>query len=61
MFGCQQVLISSNKDTQAILEYLCKESNNLYNCSIYYARQVFFKTGRIVTGFDLNWPYSFLH
>jgi putative transposase len=54
MFGCQQVLISSNKDTQAILEYLCKESNNLYNCSIYYARQVFFKTGRIVTGFELT-------
>jgi putative transposase len=54
LFGCQQVLIKSDKDTQAILEYLCSESNDLYNCAIYYARQIWFKTGKIVTGFDLN-------
>lgn len=54
MFGCQQVLIKSDKETQAILEYLCSESNDLYNCAVYYARQVWFKTGKIATGFDLT-------
>lgn len=54
MFGCQQVLIKTDKDTQAILEYLCSESNDLYNCAVYYARQIWFKTGKIVSGFDLT-------
>lgn len=54
LFGCQQVLIKSDKDTQAILEYLCSESNDLYNCAVYYARQIWFKTGKIVRGFDLT-------
>lgn len=54
MLGCQQVLIKADKDTKAIIEYLCRESNNLYNCSVYYARQIWFKTGKIVTGFDLT-------
>lgn len=54
MFGCQQILIKSDKDTQAILEYLCSESNDLYNCAVYYARQIWFKTGKIVSGFDLT-------
>jgi len=54
LFGCQQVLIKSDKETQAILEYLCSESNDLYNCAVYYARQMWFKTGKIVTGFDLT-------
>ncbi len=31
MFGCQQVLIKSDKDTQAIIEYLCSESAKLSN------------------------------
>ncbi len=47
MFGCQQNLISPDKDTRAILEYLCSESSKLTNCGIYYSRQLFFKTGRI--------------
>lgn len=47
MFGCQQVLIKANKETQAILEYLCSESAKLSNCGIYYSRQIYFKTGRI--------------
>lgn len=54
MFGCQQVLIKAGKDTQAILEYLCAASNNLYNCAVYYARQMWFKTGKVVSGFDLT-------
>jgi IS605 OrfB family transposase len=47
MLGCPQVLIESDKDTQAVLEYLCSESANLSNCGIYYSRQLYFKTGRI--------------
>ena len=48
MFGCQQVLIHPNKDTQAIIEYLCTESNKVFNCAVYYARQIYFKTHRYV-------------
>jgi putative transposase len=54
LFGCQQVVIKTDKDTQAIIEYLCRESNNLYNCAVYYGRQIWFKTKQIVTGFDLT-------
>jgi putative transposase len=54
LFGCQQVLIKTDNETQAILEYLCSESNDLYNCAVYYARQMWFKTGTIVSGFDLT-------
>ena len=42
MFGCQQVLIKLDKETQAILEYLCSESAKLSNCGIYYSRQLYF-------------------
>jgi putative transposase len=51
--GVQQCLISTDKDTQAILQYICSESNNLHNCAVYYARQIWFKTGAYVTSFDL--------
>ena len=54
MFGCQQVLIKTDKETQAIIEYLCQQSNSLYNCTVYYARQIWFKTGKIVSGYDLT-------
>ncbi|MFS8118473.1 MAG: RNA-guided endonuclease InsQ/TnpB family protein [Microcoleus sp.] len=47
MYGCQQNLISSDKDLEAVLEFLCSEASKLMNCGIYYARQLFFKTGRI--------------
>lgn len=48
LFGCQQVLIQTNKDTKAIIEYLCSESNKVFNCAIYYARQIYFKAYRYV-------------
>jgi putative transposase len=54
VFGCQQELIKCDKETKAIIEYLCYESNSLYNCSVYYARQMWFKTGKIISGFDLT-------
>ncbi|MDD1443707.1 transposase, partial [Dolichospermum sp. ST_sed3] len=54
MYGCQQILISPNKELGAILEFLCRESNKLANCGTYYARQLFFKTGKIPGKFDLH-------
>lgn len=52
--GVQQDLIKTDQETQAILEYLCSESNKLHNCAVYYARQIWFKTKRFVTGFELS-------
>lgn len=49
MYGCQQVFIHPDKDVQAILEYLCTESNKVYNCATYYARQIWLKTKKIAT------------
>ncbi|NEP46952.1 MAG: CBS domain-containing protein [Okeania sp. SIO2H7] len=37
-----------DKDLRAVLEYLCGEANKVFNCSIYYARQVWFKENRFV-------------
>ena len=53
LMGVQQNRISTDKDTRAILEYLCTESNKLNNCAVYYARQIYLKTHKFVTGFDL--------
>jgi putative transposase len=53
--GVQQVLLHSDKETEAILQYLCKQSGKLYNNGVYFARQTFFKTGKLLTGkFDLD-------
>jgi IS605 OrfB family transposase len=53
-FGCQQILINPDKDLQAVLEFLCGESTKLANCGTYYARQLFFKTGKIPSKYDLH-------
>lgn len=53
MFGCQQVLLKPDSELQAILEFICGEANNLHNCAVYYARQMYFKAGSLVTGVDL--------
>jgi IS605 OrfB family transposase len=47
-WGCQPILLSPKKSLSAILEYLCTEANKIYNCAVYYARQIWFKTKRIV-------------
>jgi IS605 OrfB family transposase len=54
MFGCQQVLINPGSELQAILEFLCEESNKLHNCGTYYARQLYFKTGKAPSKFNLH-------
>jgi hypothetical protein len=53
LMGVQQCLITPDKDLKAIVEYICSESNKLHNCAVYYARQIWFKTRKFVTGFDL--------
>ncbi len=50
--GVQQNLIYCDNDTKSIITFLCEQSNNLYNCGLYWARQLFFKTGKIISKFD---------
>jgi putative transposase len=57
-YGCQQNLINPDKELAAILEFICSESNKLTNSGIYYARQLFFKTKRIVGKYDLETKYK---
>jgi len=52
LLGTQQNLLDCDAETKAILTYLCEQSNSLYNCGIYWARQIFFKTNRIVSKYD---------
>jgi putative transposase len=54
MFGCQQNLIHPTPDIRAVLEFICGESNKLHNCGTYLARQIYFKTGRIVGSYELH-------
>jgi len=57
--GVQQCLIKTDKKTEAILQYLCEQSGKHYNNGVYFARQTFFKTGRLLTGkFDLDYEPS---
>jgi putative transposase len=57
--GVQQCLIDADKETLFILEYLCQQSGKLYNTGIYFARQTFFKTNKLLTGkFDLAFESS---
>jgi len=51
LFGCQPIQIESTP----VLEFVCEEANKLTNSGIYYARQWFFKTGKYVSKFDLNY------
>ncbi|WAN69795.1 hypothetical protein BJP36_37510 [Moorena producens JHB] len=57
--GVQQILLHPDKETEAILTYLCEQSGKLYNMGVYFSRQVFFKTGKLLTGkFDLIYEKS---
>jgi len=53
-YHCQQNLINPDKNLKAILEDVCRESNNLINCGIYYCRQLYFKAKGFVTGYTLD-------
>lgn len=54
MFGCQPNIISPDKYRKAVLEFLDRESSKLTNCGIYYARQMYFKAGKIPSPSDLH-------
>ncbi|MBE9128340.1 MULTISPECIES: RNA-guided endonuclease InsQ/TnpB family protein [unclassified Coleofasciculus] len=57
--GVQQMLLHPDKETKAILQYLCEQSGKLYNNGVYFSRQTFFKTGKLLTGkFDLVYEPS---
>jgi len=57
--GVQQVLLRTDPETRLLIEYLCQQSGKLYNTGIYFARQTFFKTGKLLTGkFDLAFEPS---
>jgi IS605 OrfB family transposase len=53
-YGCQQNLITPDKDLKALLQYVCTEANNLINCGIYYSRQYYFKTSKFPSRADLH-------
>lgn len=53
--GVQQILLHPDQQTEAILRYLCEQSGKHYNNGVYFARQTFFKTGKLLTRkFDLD-------
>ncbi len=49
-FTAQINRLPDDAELRAALEYLCKESNKLYNCTVYLARQLYFKAGKISNG-----------
>ncbi len=62
-YGCQQNLlanieIDSNTSLFDVLGFICSEANKLTNCAIYYARQLYFKTGKLIGKFDLDAQYK---
>ncbi len=52
-FAAQVNRLPDNKELSAVLEYLCSQSNKLYNCTTYLARQIYFKTGKYASKFWL--------
>lgn len=58
MYGCQQNLINPDDGLKAVLEFICSESHKLTNCGIYYARQLYFKTGKLIGKYDLEKEYK---
>jgi putative transposase len=53
--GIQQILLHPDSETGAILQYLCEQSGKVYNSGVYFSRQTFFKTGKMLLGkFDLD-------
>lgn len=49
-FAAQVNRLPDSPELGAALEYLCRESNKLYNCTVYLARQLYFKESRFSHG-----------
>jgi IS605 OrfB family transposase len=58
LYGCQQVLLHPNEELKAVLEFICQPANSLTNCGIYYARQLYFKTQKLIGKYDLEVEYK---
>jgi putative transposase len=54
LFLAQVNRLPSDPSLQAALEFLCKESNSLYNSTTYLARQLYFKAGKFSNGRGLS-------
>ena len=53
LYKAQINRLPDESELSAVLEYLCSESNKLYNCATYLARQIYFKTGKYANKFWL--------
>lgn len=53
IYKAQVNRLPDDKELLSVLEYLCSESNKLYNCTTYLARQLYFKTGKYANKFWL--------
>ena len=53
LFKAQVNQIPKEHDLYAVLEFLCSESNKLYNCTLYLARQLYFKQKKYAGKFYL--------
>jgi IS605 OrfB family transposase len=53
IYNAQVNRLPDDKELSAVLEYVCSESNKLYNCTTYLARQLYFKTGKYANKFWL--------
>ncbi len=49
-FSAQVNRLPSDPSLSAALEFLCRESNHLYNCTTYLARQLYFKASKYSNG-----------
>ena len=53
LFNAQVNKIRARKELESVLEFLCSESNKLYNCTLYLARQLYFKANKYANKFYL--------
>lgn len=58
LYSCQQVLLRPNNELKPVLEFICQQANSLTNCGIYYARQLYFKTQKLIGKYDLEAEYK---
>ena len=53
LFKAQINQIPKEPELYAVVEFLCSESNKLYNCALYLARQLYFKEKKYANKFYL--------
>ena len=58
LYGTQQVLLHPTGELKSVLEFICQQANSLINCGIYYARQLYFKTQKLIGKYDLEAEYK---